>query len=70
MKKPYLSVQSHLLAVDKVVVAAVNVVAHNSGVGSLQGWGCDGHGRGLLLLLSWTALHDFFIFFVTSSEVL
>merc|ERR1719210_2777576 len=45
-----LSVQSHLLAVDKVV-------AHNSGVGSLQGWGCDGHGRGLLLLLSWTAFH-------------
>ena len=58
MKNPYLSVQSHLF--DKIVVvvaAAVNVVSHNSGVGSLQGWGCDGHGRGLLLLLSWTAFH-------------
>lgn len=49
-------VQRHLLVVD-IVVAAVDVVAHNSGVGSLQGWGCDGHGRGLLLLLSWTAFH-------------
>ena len=48
-------VHGHFLVV--VVVAAVNVVADHSGVGSLQGWGRDGHGRGLLLLLSGTAFH-------------
>ena len=40
-----------------VIAAAVDVVPHHSSVGSFQGWGRDGHGRGLLLLLSGTALH-------------
>ena len=58
----------------EIIGAAVDIVAYNGSVGSLQGRGRDGHGRGLLLLLSGTALHlgtevlmeyealDFFLF--------
>lgn len=41
----------------KIIGAAVDIVTYNGSVGSLQGRGRDGHGRGLLLLLSGTALH-------------
>jgi hypothetical protein len=41
-----------------VATTAVDVVAYHSSIRSLKGWGRDGHGRGLLLLLSWTAFHS------------
>jgi len=46
-----------VVVLGKVDDTGVDVIADNSSVGSLQWWGCDGHGSGLLLLLSWTTLH-------------
>ena len=42
---------------EVIGIVAVDIVTNHSGIGSLQGRGRDGHGRGLLLLLSGTALH-------------